>query len=224
MCSSDLCAGRSAPADRGPRTAGASDTAAATADSSRALPDSVTVASSPAPATAGHAARLLASGLAALDSADHDAAVRHLEAVRRRCGARPAGRKAMLLLAAAHLDPRNPSTDPQSAADLAAAYLRTGGGEAWTGPLASVLYLEALEKGADPPDPLGTDAHPRPGPGGTAPALEDCRHPEVGATASAVTTLPTLPGPPVAQRLEVLQRRVADLQEELERIRKVLEP
>lgn len=168
-------------------------------------------------------ADLMASGLAALDSLDHASAARLLAAVRERCGPNPAGARATLLLAAVHLDPRNETPAPQKTADLAAGYLRTGVGPAWTGPVARVLYLEALEKGAEPPDP------PRSRPPGTAlpadsrPAPEGCRTPGASAALGSARTLPSLPAAPMAVRLDSLRRRVTALQEELERIREILD-
>jgi hypothetical protein len=179
----------------------------------------------------------LSGALASTDSLDFDATIRTLTSLRRRCGASLVGRRATLLLAAAHLDPRNPEARPGRAADLAGAYLREGGGPAWTRPLAEVLYLEALEKGAsagalDAGGNAGaTDAagggteNGRPGPGhraGAAPP-DGCGE-GGGAPLAGGSALPSLPGSPLAFRLEQLRGRVAELEAELERIRRTLEP
>lgn len=166
---------------------------------------------------------LLTAAVTAADSAEPAAAVPILEEVRDRCGASPAGARATILLAALHLDPRHTDGEPQRAAEMAAGYLRAGVGPAWTGPVARALYLEALEKGASPPDPAGLG----PDPGAGAP--DDPLHPpgcldlEVSATLASSRILPELPGTPMAERLEMLRARVDELEKELERIRDVLD-
>lgn len=180
----------------------------------------------------------LSDALASTDSLDFEAAVRTLTALRERCRATPVGRRATLLLAAAHLDPRNPAARPGRAADLAGAYLREGGGPAWTRPVAELLYLEALEKGASPGPPGaggdvgatgaagggGKTGGPGPaGPGGGGAPPDGCGA-GGGARLAGASALPSLPGSPLALRLERLRGRVAELEAELERIRQTLEP
>lgn len=176
-----------------------------------------------APGPAGPRAapsELLTDAVTALDSADHETAVERLERVRHRCGPSPAGARAALLLAAVRLDPRNPAASPQDAAELAAAYLRHGVGPAWSAPLARVLYLEALEKGAEPPDPLGLEA---PRPRRRRIQEEGCRSTGPAGALSPSRTLPTLPGSPLADRLRRLKQRIATLEKELARIREILD-
>lgn len=169
---------------------------------------------------------LLTAAVTAADSAGPAAALPLLGEVRDRCGASPAGARATILLAALHLDPRHADGEPQTAAEMAAEYLRAGVGPAWTGPVARALYLEALEKGASAPDPAGLGADP----GAEAPGAPDaplhppgCLDPEVSATLASSRILPELPGTPMAERLEMLRARVDELEKELERIRDVLD-
>lgn len=177
------------------------------------------------PADRRSPAGLLAASLTALDSSDHATAARLLGAVRERCGPSPARGRATALLAAVHLDPRNETPSPQRAAELAAEYLRSGVGPAWSGPVVRVLYLEALEKGAEPPDPAGLEAPETavPADGRAAPVPEACRAPELGGALASSGALPSLPGTAMADRLEQLEKRIAALREELKRIRAILD-
>jgi hypothetical protein len=58
------------------------------------------------------------------------------------------GRRAVLVLAAIELDPRNPRRRLAMGADRAGAYLKSDANERWTEPIAQSLYLLALELGA----------------------------------------------------------------------------
>jgi hypothetical protein len=58
------------------------------------------------------------------------------------------GRRALLIMAALELDPRNPRRGLARGADLAGAYLKSDQNERWTEPVAQSLYLLALELGA----------------------------------------------------------------------------
>lgn len=101
--------------------------------------------------------RAFAEGLSALDRADFDLATHQLATVAAICPTDRPGRRAMLLLASAELDPRNPDRRPDVAADLAAFQIaRPDREEPWTTPLAREIYTVALDYGADPvaPDSL----------------------------------------------------------------------
>lgn len=125
--------------------------------------------------------RAIQYGLAALDNGEYAAAAQRLAPVAAICPVDELGSRALLLLAAAELDGRNPDGEPDAAAELAAFQLSRSGPDDWTGALAAELYTIALDLGADPiavediPDegviwrrylegatPLGDDAESRP--------------------------------------------------------------
>ena len=58
------------------------------------------------------------------------------------------GQRAVLALAAASLDPRNPNRRIDMGATYAARYLNDNTKAAWTEPVGETLYLMALELGA----------------------------------------------------------------------------
>ncbi len=138
----------------------------------------------------------MAVALEALDRNKLPTALDHLRAI---VAAEPGGsleRQARLLAAAIALDPRNPARDPKLGAELAAGH-RASAGEPWEAVLAQSLYALALDLGARPDSKVVQNA--------TAP-------------------LPTLATRPLATRLRDLEATVAQLQEELKRIRETLKP
>ena len=126
------------------------------------------------------------------------------------------GQRALLILAALELDPRNPERRIAAGADVAASYLSLGEKPVWTNPVAQTLYLLGLELGA---------------------AEERVEKAEREAERAAAR-LPSLPGPTVSARIrtieqerETLKKRVTDLEkqlsekeQELERIKKTIRP
>lgn len=96
----------------------------------------------------------LTTGLVALESADYNIAYDNLLEVRSVCGDSPLGQQALLVLAAAELDPRNPERQIELAAEFAAHYLGLPNRAAWAQPLAESLYLMSMEIGAS--DAVGT--------------------------------------------------------------------
>ncbi|HUF11620.1 MAG TPA: hypothetical protein VMN78_00805 [Longimicrobiales bacterium] len=124
------------------------------------------VATLPACALAGRGAtpseeaarqRSFAAGVSALDLGDFSLAAGHLAPVAAICPVDETGRRAMLLLAAGELDPRNPDGRPDAAAELTAFQIaRPGQAEPWAAVLAAELYALSLDYGADaipPNDP-----------------------------------------------------------------------
>ena len=105
-------------------------------------------AASPAPDAARRAS--LDLGVAALEAADFRAAVERLAPIAAVCPTDALGRRAMLLLAAAELDPRNAEGRADAAAELAAFQLARAPRGEWEGTLATQLYLLALDHGAEP--------------------------------------------------------------------------
>ena len=150
------------------------------------------------------------------------------------CEAGAAGRRAVLLLATAALDPRNPDADADRAARLAAVFLGLPRARGDERALAETLYLLALDRGAvvdTPADTLNADSSSAmstaEGPGEplrVAARFHDCSA-DVGR-ATAPDALPTLPGEPLAgaaTERDSLQARVRELEAELERIRTLLQ-
>jgi chemotaxis protein histidine kinase CheA len=90
----------------------------------------------------------LARGLSALEQQDYRAAYDDLTWVYSHHWNEPLGRRALLALVAAELDPRNRSRRLGVGAELAAAHLRLVEAPQWTEPVAETLYLLALELGA----------------------------------------------------------------------------
>lgn len=94
--------------------------------------------------------RAIQYGLEALDSGEYAEAAQRLAPVAAICPVDELGSRALLLLAAAELDGRNPDGEPDAAAELAAFQLSRSGADDWTGALAAELYTIALDLGADP--------------------------------------------------------------------------
>ena len=148
------------------------------------------------------------AGVQALARGEYARAHTELTWVAQRYGHQDEGQRALLLLSALEMDPRNPSRRNEVGADLAANYLRLPDRDAWIDPLAQTLYLLGLELGAA----------------------------EQKAEEAKQQALPTLPGPTVSARIKSVEqerdrlaRRVATLEEqlaekhrELERIRKTI--
>lgn len=149
------------------------------------------------------------AGVRALTDRNYEKAHSDLSWVAQHYGHEKAGQRALIVLAALEMDPRNPGRRNEVGADVAASYLRLPDRDAWLDPVAQTLYLMGLEMG---------NAEER--------------------TVSQAQPLPTLPGPTVNARIKVVEqerdrlaKRVAALEEqlaqkdrELERIRKTIKP
>lgn len=164
----------------------------------------------------------LSEGLTALEQNDFETGTREVGWVALNYHREEIGRRALLVAAAAEIDPRNPKRRLAYGADLAATYLRQPEKTPdWLGPVAQALYLSALELGA---------------------AEERVAQAEQRAE-EVERKLPELPSPSVTSRLreavterDRLSRRVeqlekdlaertkklSDTEKELERIRKTL--
>jgi hypothetical protein len=90
----------------------------------------------------------LEAGLAALAAGEYATAYEHLTWTARTHPDEKEGQRALLALAAAELDPRNPARRLWATVDLATQYLELPGAPAWTRPLAESMYLVATELGA----------------------------------------------------------------------------
>lgn len=177
--------------------------------------------SSPAAGEGGEVDRSAAAAfdraVAARERGEVGRATAGLRSVWRRCGSRPLGAQAFLLLAATRLDPRFRSGPPDSAAAEAASVLSDGGGPPWLRSAAESLYLVARDLGGS----LGASAPP-PSEAGDEAAGADCAARWDGAAGGA-GALPALPGRSVRERLRSLQVRVDSLRSEVERLRELLE-
>lgn len=145
-----------------------------------------------------------------------------------RCPTTGDGPAALLLLASLHQDPRNPAAHPDSAAVMAARYLSLPVGTSEGRRLAEGLYVQALDRGADPglrpAGPWPVDGEGR------------CQEPSREGDDDRLT-LPVLTTTPYAHRLRELEarldslrgvhgsvhRRVGELEAELARIRRLLQ-
>ena len=169
----------------------------------------------------------LDQGAAAVQAGDYGAASERFRQLASRCESGATGRQAVLLLAVAALDPRNPAASPDSAAALAAHFLMLPGTQPEDRATAETLYLAALNQGAAPPFDAAAEGRIAFQPA-LATQYENCGEVEV-PNDTVRSSLPTLPGPGMAARLDRLQavrdslvRQVTGLEAELERIRSLL--
>lgn len=189
----------------------------------------------------------LAEGEAALDDGRFAEAYWIFRKLASSCEAGEEGSEAILLLATAELDPRNPARFPPGAAYLAARYLQVSSLAVTARAAAESLYLLALDLGAssveDPYSPIPAnpalamddslrigETEARDGSPETwsvATGFRNCSSPESGE--GVVRDLPTLSGPSLHATIEnlmdqrdVARSRVDSLSAELERIRGLL--
>ncbi|MGH7574439.1 MAG: hypothetical protein ACREM1_04820 [Longimicrobiales bacterium] len=162
----------------------------------------------------------LDAGLAALARGDRGVAHEQIQPVSTEHWGEPIGHRATLVLAAAELDPRNPTRRLWVGAGLSAQLLSHHATPAWMEPVAETLYLLSLELGANEELLARTEAQ-----------------------RDSAQALPRLPGPSFLVQLETLRaerdqarRRTAELEavlaaknkelqdkeQELERIKRTL--
>ena len=153
------------------------------------------------------------AGMQALSHGDYVAARSELAWVAEHYANGTLGQRALLILAAIEMDPRNPLRRSDVGADLVGSFLRLPERDSWVDPVAQTLYLQGLEMGA---------------------AEERAER----AERDAERALPKLPGPTVsarikaieqdrdrlAKRVTALEAQLADKERELERIRKTIKP
>lgn len=176
-----------------------------------------TAGEAPAPAEEG-----LALGARALAEGDYGEAMVRLREVASRCESGDRGRRAVLLLTTAALDPRNPEASAADGARLAVHFLGLPGSGSEERTVAETLYLLARGYGAPVGDTL-------PDPGAEAVATLAPRFDHCGAEGDVATSsraLPELPDSSYVARSRAerdrLTARVNALQAELERIRALL--
>lgn len=162
----------------------------------------------------------LEAGLAALQRGDRDIAHEQIQPVSAENWGEPIGHRATLVLAAAELDPRNPTRRLWVGADLSARLLSHHATPPWMEPVAETLYLLSVELGANEERLARTEAQ-----------------------RDSAQALPRLPGPSFMVQLETARterdrarRRAAELEatlaakekelkdkeQELERIKRTL--
>lgn len=159
----------------------------------------------------------LEESLAAFARGDYRTAQEGLSWVAQNDADEAHGRAALLALAAVELDPRNPARRIAVGTDVAASYLALRDKEGWTNPVAQTMYLLGLELGA---------------------AEERVEKAERAVERANAARLPSLPVPSVSARIrtteqerdklkarvEVLEKQLAEKEQELERIRKTIRP
>lgn len=129
-----------------------------------------------------------------------------------RCGLRPRGRQALVVLAAHALDTGAGGRDPDLAATAAATAVESEPARSWLRPVAAALYLSALDLGGE----VVPRRLPAPAPGDSADAAS-CE--AAGLPASAAEPPVALP----SLRDTAMAVRVERLRKEVERLRRLLE-
>jgi len=180
-------------------------------------------AASPAGALTGDDSPLFRRGLRLLGEGRFAAADSTLREVVARCARRDEAERAVLALASLHLDARNPAAQPDSAALMAARYLTAADVPPLGRRLAEGMWIQALDRGADPgvrPGDESRGAPPCPASrtvdAPALPTLESRRYSDLLQEASS--RLDSL----AAVHREAL-REVAELEAELARIRRLLQ-
>ena len=110
------------------------------------------------PPPQAEAPALMAEALAALSASDYGAATAGLLEVVDLCGPSPLGEQALLLMAMAELDPRNPDPRRDLAAEAVALVIEGQAESTWVTSLTQSLYAIALKLGARRPTPGDAEA------------------------------------------------------------------
>ncbi|HSL78098.1 MAG TPA: hypothetical protein VK877_00430 [Pseudolabrys sp.] len=168
------------------------------------------------------------AGMAALSRGDYSQANTDLGWVAENYADERVGQRALLILSGLEVDPRNPRRRISLGADLAAAYLRLPEKERWTDPVAQALYLLALELGAAEERVAQAEADRQ----AAERRAYDALLPQLPESASTVPTrlrAMTEERDKLARKVEQLEtdladrdKKLADKEKELDRIRKTL--
>lgn len=205
----------------------------------------------PPPPPEAEAPGKLELAMAALDERNYDAAHARLLEVVDLCGSAPLGQQALLLMAVAELDPRNPDPRRDLAAESTALLWEETYGRGWAHTITESLYLIALRLGARNAGPTDAEAaelewRVRAAPAGAAES-HATGHALAGSgdssadplatsycgpvwptrlppptTSAPQDRLPSLNGSSYPAQVAELRRRVRELEEELERIRRIV--
>jgi len=183
----------------------------------------------PPPPPEAEAPGKLELAVAALDGRNYDAAHARLLEVVDLCGSAPLGQQALLLMAVAELDPRNPDPRRDLAAESTALLWEETYARGWAHTLAESLYMIALRLGAGNAGPTDAEAAELEWRVRAAPADASsycgpawpARLPSPTASAPE-DGLPSLNGSSYPAQVAELRRHVRELEEELERIRRIV--
>jgi hypothetical protein len=129
------------------------------------------------------------------------------------CDATPQGQEALLLLVSSALDPRNPRRSPTNAMRYAAHYLRIPAATPEGRARATALYLIALELGADSSHARRAPPHGEPALGSSSGLAPECAR----VAAADLLDFPALQldVPTVEQRIRTLEAQRQDLTQRL---------
>lgn len=184
----------------------------------------------PPPPPEAEAPGKLELAVAALDERNYDAAHARLLEVVDLCGSAPLGQQALLLMAVAELDPRNPDPRRDLAAESTALLWEETYGRGWAHTLTESLYLIALRLGARNAGPADAEAaelewRVRAAPAAAAtsycgPAWPTRLPPPIASAPE--DALPSLNGSSYPAQVAELRRRLRELEEELERVRRIV--
>jgi hypothetical protein len=155
--------------------------------------------------------------LAAIEQGDRALGREELIRVLEYCGTSVLGERVAISLMTDALDPER--SDPDFAAELAHAYLSQPYRSAWAEQVATSTYLVARNLGGEVEGatPLFPSADPDDLP-------DECREDPTAPDWREPAEIPELSSPSISGRVGELERTVAELQAELDRVRETLRP
>jgi hypothetical protein len=158
-----------------------------------------------------------ADALAALERGDRALGRAELVQVLQYCGTSVLGERVAIALMTDALDPEH--SDPDFAAELAHAYLSQPYRTPWAERVATSTYLVARNLGgsAEGGEPVFPSADPDDLP-------DECREDPIVPDWRGPAEIPELSSPSISGRVGELERTVAALQAELDRVRETLRP
>lgn len=212
------------------------------------VPDPTAAVEAPPPAPPppqAEAPDKLKAALEALGKSDYTVAHARLMEIVELCGSAPLGQQAVLLIAATELDPRNPDPRGSLAAESTSLLLGELDSMSWAGQFAESFYLigrrlgaqqlgaedtEALELGWLFRHGYGRQPPDEPEDGEASTLMDEASlhcealwaAPSVGDSQGVQGVLPSLPGSSYPAQVTALRRQVRELEEELERIRRIV--
>ncbi len=157
------------------------------------------------------------SALAALQEGDHERGRAELAAVLDRCGTTALGERAAVALMVDALSPRQPDAD--YSARISHAYLSQPYRTEWGERVATAVYLVSVNLGGDVD---GNEIMIESDEPGRFPS--ECRDGSPDPVMMGSADIPELTAQPMTSRIAELERMVAALQAELERVRETLRP
>ena len=158
-----------------------------------------------------------AAALAALEEGDHERGRAELAAVLDRCGTTALGERAAVTLMIDALSPQQPDAD--YSARISHAYLSQPYRTEWGERVATAVYLVSVNLGGDVD---GNEIMLESDEPGRFPS--ECRDGSPEPVMMGSADIPELASQPLTSRVAELERRIAALQAELERVRETLRP